>query len=180
MAAFSCAYCGQKSERPAGHVNRSVRNGLNLYCGKLCSRLGRRLNRSASEKVAQKAAYDRHRRAILGDSLLEKKRAKYHQSVAENPSVVRAKEKANRAKRKDAHNEYCMRPAYRDWKKEYDKRHRAEKFYGPFAEAFLILQNLEEEVSQRASRYEIYMERGTINKSLKRKRDYEKSVGCNS
>ena len=76
------------------------------------------------------------------------------------------------------HVEYCRRPEYRASKREYDRKHRAQQDFGPFAEAALILGDLDAEIATRASRYEIYSANGTLNKALRRKREYAKAFGC--
>lgn len=173
-----CAHCGNECQKETGHVNRSRKKGSPLFCSRDCSGARRRLNRSADEKKALKAEYDRRRRAELADELRAKKREAYYERLARDPQGLRAAQKAMRQKRKAAHVEYCRRPEYKVWKREYDRHHRAGKFYGPFAEAFLVLKDLENEIASRATHYEIYSENGTLNKTQRRKRDYEKAVGC--
>lgn len=174
-----CAYCGSQVTKEMRDINRAAKSGLSLYCDRRCSGLGRRDPNppSEAEKRAAKAEYDRRRRAELGETLLAKKRAAYHAKVAADAEAVRAKQRAYREKSRDRHVKYCQRPEYKDWKRQYDRKHRAGKFYGPFSEAFLILQDLEAEISSRASRYEIYSANGTLNKWIKRRRDYESLVG---
>lgn len=149
-----------------------------IYCNRVCSGLGRRVNKSAEQRKAEKAEYDRARRAELGEELLRQKAAARRALLAANPELVRAREKANRDARKAEHAEYCRRPEYRDWKRNYDRKHRANKFFGPFAEAFLVLRDLESELAGRASKYERYAANGTLNKTQKRKRAYEQGTHC--
>ena len=149
-----------------------------LYCDKACSALGRRRHKTIEQSRAEKSEYDRARRAALGEVLLEKKRACYYKELAENPELLRERQKANRDGRRREHIEYCRRPEYKEWKREYDRQHRAIKHYGPFAESFLALMELEAEVASRATRYEIYAQNSTLSKTQKRKREYEKAVGC--
>ena len=174
-----CEHCGDECQKESGHVNRSRKNGAPLFCSRDCSGAQRRLHRGDDEKKALKAEYDRRRRhGELADELRQKKRDAYYERLARDPQGLRAAQKALRQKRKAAHVEYCRRPEYKAWKQEYDRQHRAGKFYGPFAEAFLILQDLENEIASRAIRYEIYSANGTLNKTQRRKRDYEKAIGC--
>lgn len=172
-----CAFCGQQADKASGSVNRSIAKGAPLYCSKYCSGLARRKHKTAEQKVAEKAEYDRKRRSELRDKLREEKRQARLKLLAENPSLVRAREKASRKKRKQAHLEYCRTPEYRAWKTQYDQRHRARKNYGDFAEAFLTLLEVEAEVSARASRQEVYAQNGTLNKTQERKRDYARKTG---
>lgn len=175
---FDCEYCGRRNQKPSGSVNRARARGLSLYCDRVCAGLSHRKHKTDEQKRAEKAEYDRRRRQQLGDRLNAEKREARLRLLASNPDLVRAREKVNRDANRGRHAEYCRRPEYREWKKSYDRQYRAERFYGPFADAFLVLQDLENEIATRATRYEIYMERGTINKTQKRKREYEQAIGC--
>lgn len=178
LTAIVCAHCGATALKATGGVNRSRRLGAPVFCSRACSGARRRVSRTEVEKKVLKAEYDRQRRADLGEALLSEKRAAYRDRLARDAEKVRAAQRALREKRREAHLEYIRRPEYRAWKQDYDRRHRAIKFFGPFAEAFLVLQDLEREIASRATRTEIYRENGILNKTQKRKRDYEKAVGC--
>ena len=173
-----CPQCGDAFYRPKGEVNRAARIGAPLFCTRTCSGLARRKNRTDEERRALKADYDKKRREELGESLLAKKRKAYHEAVAKDPETVRLREKLGRLVRRKAHLEYCRRPEYREWKSSYDRQYRAQKEYGPFAEAFLVLRDLETTIRHHASRYEIDLAAGRLNKVTRRKRDYAKAVGC--
>lgn len=173
-----CTHCNELSFKPVRDVNRAEAKGAPLYCDRTCAGAARRSNKTLAQKRADKAEYDRARRAALGERLLAKKRAAYHAEVKANPEKVRERERRNRAKRKNAHAEYCRRPEYREWKQSYDRRYRADRIYGPFAQAFLTLRDLETELAGRASKYERYSENGTLNKCQRRKRDYEQATHC--
>lgn len=174
MIAFRCAQCGVTVERAAGDVNRAYARGLNLYCGRTCSGLGRRTHKTTEQAKAEKAAYDADYR-VKNREMLKVKKADYHQRTYDP-----AKAAAYRKTRMPAHVEYCRRPEYRAKKRAYDQRHKAEKMYGPFADAFLLLMKLEGEIRSRMSRYEIAMANGTICKSQNRRREYERLVGRQS
>lgn len=173
-----CRHCEKRTEKAASAVNRANRQGAPLFCSRTCCGASRRVERADDERKALKAAYDRQRRAAIGEVLRAKKRAAYHAAVANNPEVIRAKEREHRAKRMPQHVEYCRRPEYRARKREYDRQRCAQQDFGPFAEAALILRDLEAEISTRATRYEIYSANGTLNKALRRKREYAKAFGC--
>lgn len=176
LVSFNCAHCGAETAKEAGSVNRARRKGAPLYCGRACSGLGRRVERPLDERKAMKAEYDRQRRAELGDALLAKKRAAYHAAVAADPEGMRSKERAHRKKRSAQHREYCRRPEYKQWKKTYDRQHRARKEFGDFGEAAIILNDLISEINSRTSRTEIYRQNGTLNKWIARRRDYERQT----
>ena len=112
----------------------------------------------------------------MGDAYRKEKRLARQALLARNPELVRQREKRNRDMNKDRHAEYVRRPEYRKWKAQYDRQHRARKFYGPFAEAALTLFDLEAEISSRATRTEIYTANGTLNKWTQRRRDYERQT----
>ncbi len=178
--ARTCPQCGEGFYAPVGHVNRAAKIGSPLYCGRACSGLARRKADKLTGEAwrAHKAEYDRQRREKLGEALLAEKRAAYYARVAREGEVLRAKQKAYRDANMARHVEYCRRPEYKAAKSDYDRRFRAKKNYGPFAEAFLVLQDVENEIASRASRQEIYAQNGIVNKSLRRKREYEKAIGC--
>ncbi len=167
-----CAFCGCESEKPRSAVDRAARIGAPLYCDKICAGKGRRKNITPDEKKAAKSVYDAKRRLELGDEIRAAKRA-YHQRTYDPIAAAKL-----RAERMPLHVEYCRQPNYRQYKKTYDRKYRAEKSYGEFSASFLELLNLEEEISSRMTKYEIRQANGTLNKNLQRRRDCESIVGC--
>jgi hypothetical protein len=162
-----CPKCNRPFECANGRYNRAQAIGAPLYCGKFCAGWARRKPKlSGEERRAAKAAYDRARRARLLDEIKAQKRAHYYA----NHERILAQERAKRPQKRIYHAEYCRQPEYVAKKAEYDKAHRAKKMFGPFADSFLALQTLESEIDARASRYEVYMQNGTINKALMRRR----------
>jgi len=105
----------------------------------------------------------------LADEIRAAKRA-YHLATYDPE-----KERVKRAAKMPRHIEYCRQPAYRAWKREYDRRYCAEKQFGEFAEAALLLGDLKAEVSERMTRLEIATLNGTLNKRLQRKHEHEHS-----
>lgn len=178
-SAARCPQCFFTFQAQVGLINRAKKLGNPLYCGRVCSGLARRKADKLTGDAwkAHKAEYDRARRAALGEKLREEKRRAYHASIERNKDAVRAKQKAHRQKIMARHVEYCRRPEYKEKKREYDRKLRAQ-VYGPFADAYLLLQDIQSEIAQRATRQEIYEQNGTVNKTQKRKREYEKAVGC--
>lgn len=161
-----CAHCGRPVEKPTGHVNRARKLGMRLFCGRACFGASRRLavQPTDEERKAAKAAYDREYRARNREKRREQTRAWY---AANRESRLVKQAEYNAAHRKE-HNEYCRRPEYRTKKKHYDRRYRAGKFYGEFAEAFVALMEVEEEIGSQASKYERYLQNGTLNKKKRR------------
>lgn len=163
-----CDYCGAALQKEPGAINRADAIGASLYCNRKCAGLARRVEKTPEEKKAEKAAYDAKRRAERADQIKAQKRAIYQR----NRDHYRRQQTAyrNRPENVARHNAYCRRPEYVAEKREYDRRRRATKQFGEFAEAFLLLQDVETEVLARASRYEIGLANGTINKAQTRKR----------
>jgi hypothetical protein len=158
---ISCARCGKPRALRNGHVNRAKKHGLNLYCGRKCAGLARRKNKTRQQKVLEKRTYDIEYRK-KNQSELKKKKAHYHKKTYD-PEVARKKRK----KRAKAHAEYCRRPEYKKWKEEYDRKRRA-KQYGPYADAYLIMVDLNKEIKSRSNKYEIHIQNKTFGKAQKR------------
>lgn len=163
---FNCARCGKNTDRPAGHVNRSRALGMKLYCGRKCAGLGRRgPPKSKAQKKAEKAAYDVIYRARNRERILAKKREYFQRTY--DPEKARIERK----KRIPKHVEYCRRPEYKRYKQTYDKNFRAKRDFGPFAEAAMLVIDLNRTIKERATDYEIRSQNGTLNKVLRRRRE---------
>jgi len=171
-----CANCYHPAMKEIGGVNRSKAKGASIYCSRECSSIAHRVDRPECQRKAMKAEYDRARRAEIGDLLREKKRQARLAALAENPNAVRAKEKANRDQRKQAHVEYCRRAEYKKWKAQYDQKHRARKWFGDFGEAAIVLNKLEGEINSRISWTERRRQNGTLNKHQQRRREYDRQT----
>lgn len=171
MPRVHCGHCNAIVKQSTSAINRALRNGSRIYCNKECSGLGRRKHKTKEQKIAEKRAYDVEYR-LKNRKLLKTKKREYFQRTYDpiKAAVVR---KA----RMHLHVAYCRNPAYKRWKRRYDREYRAQKLFGPFAESFLLLQKIEHEVSTRMTRYEVYQTNGTLNKTLRRKRDYARLVG---
>lgn len=168
---IKCAHCSKRVTQPTSAIKRALRIGAKLYCDRVCAGLGRRTFKTKAQKVSEKRMYDMEYRRKNRKALKAKKRA-YFERVYDPVKAA-----AVRKTRMHLHVAYCQDPAYRRWKRGYDREYRAQKLYGPFAESFLLLQKIEREVSTRMTRYEVYQANGTLNKTLRRKRDYARLVG---
>lgn len=166
---IQCPACKAIVDAPTGKVNRAIKVGAPLYCGRVCAGIARRKGKSIDQRKAEKSEYDRLRRERLGEKIKAQKRA--HFKATYDP--VAAAE--YRKKRMPIHVEYCRRPEYRAWKSEYDKEYRAKRDFGEFWESAVLLSSIETEIAKKASRYEIMMTNGTINKAQRRRREYERS-----
>jgi hypothetical protein len=60
-------------------------------------------------------------------------------------------------------------------KRDYDAQYRAKKEYGEFWQCFLVVASIDKEVSERATKMEIAVANGTLNKAQTRKRNYERA-----
>jgi hypothetical protein len=163
---ITCPQCGDVSLKPHGAVNRANKIGAPVYCGKRCAGLGRRKNKTAEQKKAEKAEYDREYRKKNKSKLKGQKKEYHHRTY--DPDKARAWRQTEH--RKNYHNEYCRRPENR----EKDRIRYAKRKYGEFFESARLLIQIEEEVLKQSSRYEVNLEAGKLNKSNKRKRDYER------
>jgi hypothetical protein len=161
---FKCAHCQKTTDKPTGHVNRARAAGQRLFCGRRCSGLAKRKHKTKAQRVAEKAAYDRQYRENNTNDLKARRAAAFKRNY--DP----AKAAVYRKKRMPWHVEYCRRPEYRKWKSEYDRHHRAEKFYGPLAESFMLTQDLNRAIKERMTNYEIAQANGTFGKTQKRRR----------
>lgn len=161
---YRCAHCRKWADKPSGHVNRARAAGLNLYCNRRCSGLGRRLGKTKAQKREEKRLYDIEYQAKNRETRLAQKR-EYHKRTYD---PVKAAEV--RKARMPYHIEYCRQPAYKAWKREYDRRYRASEF-GEFAEAYRLTIDLNREIRGRATNAEIKYQNGCTNKSQRRERE---------
>jgi hypothetical protein len=161
---YHCAHCGKTADRPSGHVNRARARGLNLYCGRRCSGLGRRQGKTKAEKREEKRLYDIDYRA-KNLPVLKAKKHEYYKRTYDPVEAAKV-----RKTRMPLHVEYCRQPAYKAWKREYDRQHRAAEF-GEFSEAYMLTIDLNREIKGRKTNAEIKYENGCTNKSQRRERE---------
>lgn len=157
----NCQHCGAVVQQPQSAINRAIRQGKPLYCDRACSGAARRV--PSGQKKESKRIYDARRRTEKAAEIREQHRA-YHQRTY-NPVKARERRLANM----DRHAEYCRRPEYRAYKKDYDRRHRAEE-YGEYAEAYLLLLDLEREIRSQATSYERRKARGYYARAAQQRR----------
>lgn len=158
---LQCQWCGDPFKRRLAHF---VRSGPNAYCSRECAGYGRRKEKSDAQKRAEKSEYDsqyrQEKRAII-----KARKAEYFQRTYDPQKAA-----VERKKRMPYHVEYCRRPEYRAKKHEYDIHYNAKRAFGPFGEAFVILNQLDAAIKSRMSKYEIRIQQKTLNKSQQRKR----------
>ncbi len=170
MISVKCAQCGTERRMYVGHVNRAQKNGNRLFCSRECSGVARRKFKSDEQKKAEKKAYDAEYRVRDVEGRKAKK-ADYYQRTKD-----REKEARIRKERMPKHVEYCRRPEYVAWKREYDRQYRAKADYGEYWEAFILALDIRRECLSQMTDTEIRMQNGTFGKSQKRKRDYERTL----
>lgn len=161
MVVAFCQYCGGVVQQSQSSVRRAIREGRPLYCDRVCVGLARRV--PSDEKKEAKRIYDARRRVERAAELRAEKAAYYQRT--RDP----AKEREYRRAHMGRHLEYCRRPEYVAYKKDYDRELRAEE-YGEFAEAYLLLLDLEREIRSRATAYERRKARGYYTRSAQQRR----------
>lgn len=175
MVTLRCQQCKKKFRREAGAVNRARSISAPLYCGQKCAGIGRRKNKPKAQKKEEKRIYDMEYRAKNLAMIKAKKAKHYKESMTPEK---REKERRYRKKTMARHVAYCQSQEYRDWKKKYDRQYRCKNEFGEFWEAASVLLDIENEVDSRVSRYEIYQQNGTLNKHLRRRREYDKIINA--
>lgn len=155
-----CGHCGCEVEKESGHINRANKLGLKLFCNKACFGLYHRTTKE--QKVALKRQYDIKYRKKNSERITERTKA------YEKTPAGRAMQKRNREKFKQSHLEYCRTEEYKKWKHEYDQKHVAKKMYGELWESHLVLKEVEKIIEPE--KLECKVQKGTYNKSQKRKR----------
>ena len=160
---IKCAHCGKIVEKERGHVNHARKSGLRVFCGRRCSGLGRRKHKPKAQRVEEKRLYDvEYRRKNLA-RIKARKKAYFQRTY--DPEAARIERK----KRAHFHAEYCRRPSYKLWKREYDRRRRDGE-YGEFADAYRLTVELNREIKGRATNEQIKWENRTANKVQFRRR----------
>jgi hypothetical protein len=157
------AYCNAIVPQSQSSIRRAQREDKPLYCNRVCSGMARRDHRTPDQKKEAKRGYDAQRRAEKAAEISVRKAAYYQRT--RDP----VKERARRAANMDRHVELCRRPEYRDYKSDYDREYRARE-YGEYAEAYLLLLDLEREIRSRATWYERRKAKGYYTRSAQQRR----------
>jgi hypothetical protein len=171
VSTIRCPQCKRLVPIQNNYIKRAEKNGLKLFCGRKCSGLARRKHIPLAVKKQRKKEYDVIYRARNLERIRRNKAAYYQRTFD------REKEREYRKRTMARHVEYCRRPEYKAYKHEYDLRFRAQKLFGPFADAALILRDVEIELDRRMTWVERHQANGTLNKSTQRKRQYAIRTG---
>ena len=156
-----CQYCGKVVRQSQSSIRRAIREGKSLYCDRACAGMARRI--PVDQKKEAKRLYDARRR-VERAAEISAQRAVYFQRTYD-PIKARERRRANMGQ----HVEYCRQPEYRAYKKDYDRQLRAAE-YGEYAEAYLLLLDLEREIRSRASSYERRKARGYYTRTAQQRR----------
>jgi len=160
MTIVNCQYCNKEIEKRECDIVRANKEGYKLFCDLTCAGLSHRVERTKEEKKLLKREYDIKFRAERAETIKAKKAEYFKRTYNPEKAAIGRKE------RMPKHVEYCRRPEYKAWKKEYDQTFRAKKTYGEFWEAAIILFELEANIDNKLAK----KDNNLINKSLKRKR----------
>jgi hypothetical protein len=160
-----CKHCGAAVQHPQSHINRSLRQGRPLFCNLACSSASRRLVNppTEAERKAAKKAYDAEYR-LRNIEKRKAEKAAYYQRTRDPE-----KERELRAARMPQHVEYCRRPEYKAKKSAYDKERRLAE-YGEFAETAALLEEVEREIRERATAYEVRVQQGYYTRNAQKRR----------
>jgi hypothetical protein len=160
-----CGYCEGIVPQSQSSIRRALREGKPLYCNRVCFGLARRDPNppTPDQKKEAKRAYDARRRTEKATEISATKAAYYRRT--RDP----VKERERRTENMGRHVEYCRRPEYRTYKAAYDREYRA-KEYGEYAEAYLLLLELEREIRSQATSYERRRARGYYTRSAQQRR----------
>lgn len=166
-----CPVCNKKADFDPCRVNRAKKEGLNIYCSRVCSGLGRRNNKTVEQKRAEKAEYDRKYREQNKDMLKQKKALRHRQTYDPIKAAI------HRKTRMPYHVEYCRRPEYKAYKKQYDIQYRAKKDYGEFYEAAIIVSQIDTITDSR----ETFREKKKYLKqtTTKKRQNERRNTQCN-
>lgn len=145
----NCYYCGVEFDMPKNYYNRAKKAGLNVYCSKAHAHLGKRVNKSEEQKKFEKSEYDRKYRELNYERLKKEKHEYFNKDYAANPE----KYKKQRQEKYPKHLEYLNTDKYKNYKSEYDKKYRAQKQFGEYWEAGLILIEIEKNLESKQIKY---------------------------
>jgi hypothetical protein len=162
-----CPQCSTWFSAETGRINKAKKIDAPIYCGKKCAGISRRLKTQPTEveRKASKKLYDARRRVEKADEIRSKKKEYFKRTYKPEKAAVKRKENMHK------HVEYCRRPEYRAYKRDYDRKYLACKKFGEFSEVALLLQEIDREIEKRATRHEIYRINGTLNKAQMRRRE---------
>jgi hypothetical protein len=148
------------------------------FCGKDCFGVSRRKNLTDAERKELKRLYDIEYRKNDRERRLRKKREQYHKN--RERVLAEMRQRRQTAKYKRRMRRYLKRywsPDKKEEKKDYDRKFRAMKKFGPLWESHYLTVLLNEEVKKRMTNYEIRLRNNTLNKALKRGRHAEAKRG---
>jgi len=126
-----CCTCGKVVKKNVGHVNMSKKMGLKFFCNQKCFGVSRRHNKTEAQCKEEKRLYDIQYREKNEERLKKRRHDWFMQDYAKNPE----KYKKERQRRYPKHLEYLRKPEYREYKKDYDVKYLAKKYFGIYWES---------------------------------------------
>ena len=153
MPKTKCSLCGKS-------INRPIHKGCkNAFCNRECAGLYKRKYESDEDFKERKRLYDMEYRKKNMEIIKKKKSEYFKRTYDPKKAAIERKKKMAR------HVEYCRSPEYKKWKKKYDNKYRAHKYYGDFGECLNLLCELENEIRKRIpDKYERLKMRGLLER----------------
>jgi hypothetical protein len=156
-----CGHCGKSFEILTGAYNRAMKAGLKVYCNHKHAGMARRSHKTKAQLKEEKHFYDCFYRVFNQEKIKKDKAAYFKKDYEANPRKYKRWQK----RKSKAHTEYCRRPEYKKYSRQYAIKRHHQEYYGPFWEASALLVQLEAHIDK----YEARQQAGTHNKIKKRK-----------
>lgn len=133
--ALICSYCGKEMIKTRAAIRRAQRRRTPLYCNIQCA-----------GKAKIKYTTEKQRKAAVHRYYLTRK-DRYPERVSAERKRWRENNKVEIAR---YHAKLCACPEYKEKKRGYDKRYRAERIFGKrYKESYLVFLDLDAEVRRQ-------------------------------
>lgn len=181
----TCPACREPFDIATGQYNRAIGRGYLPACSRACGAEDRKRRRprttpeyGSPEYAEWKAEYDRQRRIDKGEAWRRQRAEQTRENYYANHDVRLARmaelraDPEYRAQMAAYQREHNARPEWKAHKRQYDRQYRAARDYGEeMAPAVVALLALDDAIAEMVpNRHDIYAQRGTSNKSQRRKR----------
>lgn len=168
---IKCKFCGNDFQRALATVKL---HGAK-FCSRRCSGQARVVPMTESERKAAKSEYDaRRRNGPERARILAEKRGDYYKNRERYRRYWAKKRKQPGYKKmmRDYLAGYWT-PELKALKKDYDRKFRAKRQFGPFWESHYLIQLINDEVLRQTTKYDCRISRGYYNKAQLRRRNAE-------
>jgi hypothetical protein len=142
---------------------------MNFFCDKKCCGLSKKT--SIEEKKKVKRIYDKRYRSKNLDRIRQNKKEYFKKDYLANLEKYRQIRKEKYKK----HLQYLNTSKYKKWKREYDKKYLAKKYFGKYWECAILLNELENFLLNNAPEG-MHFRMGITNKTQKRKRLWQRTI----